>query len=292
MVWIFFVLLCGKWTRQTVYFIIIEMVAWIQFLEHKLLFLFRIVGKNKKKQQLSKCGEVIIYARAPDRQEYFFQCKNLLFEIYWSAINLEWVKMKYKHNVQHTSMRIDTYTYITSHHITSIGICLYAFRWYYFSPKFWSALFILLIKKKSFHYFCRADSVVSYSQFSILNIITVNASIISVHFQSSIHSTYATQLYLHSHSHSHSQLCTPLFAWVSVVRKINSHSIDFYFVLALYKYEEIYIRFGRESVATCKEKYCAFWIGKGAQCAYRKYILHCCVRVCAPYRERFEACNW
>lgn len=117
MVWIFFVLLCGKWTRQTVYFIIIEMVAWIQFLEHKLLFLFRIVGKNKKKQQLSKCGEVIIYARAPDRQEYFFQCKNLLFEIYWSAINLEWVKMKYKHNVQHTSMRIDTYTYITSHHI-------------------------------------------------------------------------------------------------------------------------------------------------------------------------------
>lgn len=62
---------------------------------------------------------------------------------------------------QHTSMRTDT-----SHHI-QLGYLYYQYGAYallaastvLLSPKFWFALFILLIKKKPFHLFRRANSI-------------------------------------------------------------------------------------------------------------------------------------
>lgn len=87
--------------------------------------------------------------------------------------------------------------------------------------------------------------------------------------------------------------------WVSVVRKINSHSIDFYFVFRLVNiWGNSYWFWSRISCCSQSGVYCAFGLAwfYANRCAHTEntpYIaFHCCVCVCAPYRERFEACNW
>lgn len=181
---------------------------------------------------------------------------------------------------------IDAYTFIAFYtrrvasHRINLSVCSQWALCVLLSRKFWSALFILLIKKW-FHWRNRIDHEhISYCIASAWH--SIFGGLVNIFNRIRIY--VQRNCIFHSCIRTHMQL-TP-FAWVSVVRKINSHSIDFYFVFRLAKYMRkfILVLVANQLLFATRSVLCAFGFGFGfvRRCALHCCIeLHVCVHVCA-----------